>query len=130
MEKSSSLRYGFLLVLLVLLPGCIKADWNIEMVTDPTSNVNLSPFDQWRSAYECLQNISSNCPGNYSLNEGGWVNLRSNDTVRYCNITGCADHSRAVLKCICLVKRDFKFQNGATVKDINDTINDGCRSST
>ncbi|XXG86032.1 hypothetical protein AAC387_Pa11g1015 [Persea americana] len=129
MEKSSSLRYGFLLVLLVLLPCCTKADWNIKEVTDPTRNVNLSPFDQWRSAYECLQDISSNCPGNYTLTERGWVNLKWRDTIPYCNITGCADHSRAVLECISLVKRDFKFENGATVKDINDTINEGCRSS-
>lgn len=27
--------------------------------TDPTDNVNLSPIQAWRSAYYCLQNVST-----------------------------------------------------------------------
>lgn len=36
------------------LPACFFAD---AQPGDPTGNVNLSPFEKWRSAYECMQNV-------------------------------------------------------------------------
>ncbi|KAK8514376.1 hypothetical protein V6N13_063267 [Hibiscus sabdariffa] len=45
-----------------VVPGITFADAKIKQVTDPTGNVNLSPFQQWESAYECLQNDSMEPP--------------------------------------------------------------------
>lgn len=73
---------------------------------------------------------TSSCPGKYSLTEKGLPILNNSDTADYCKPNGSADYTRAVLECVSLVKRDYKFQNGATVEEIKDEINVGCNSST
>ncbi|KAK1572050.1 hypothetical protein Q3G72_026857 [Acer saccharum] len=129
MEKTSrtGTRVWFLCGFLVashLLCGA-HADKRIKQVTDPTGNVNLSPFEQWRSASECLQNISTSCPDKYTLNETGWLNVTAADKDSFCS-SGCAQHTYAVLTCIHLVKRDYKFINKATVQDLRNHIAYGC----
>ncbi|MQM11591.1 hypothetical protein Taro_044495 [Colocasia esculenta] len=118
-----------LLVCFLLLLGYTTAQENggsvIKKVTDPTGNINLAPFIQMRSAYECLQNTSDACPDKYQLKLAGWVNVTSPDTGSYCK--SCAKQTAGfVLTCISLVKRDFKFVDGTTVRDINNTITQGC----
>ncbi|KAL5991347.1 hypothetical protein ACLOJK_012254 [Asimina triloba] len=99
----------------------------MENHPDPTANVNLSPFEQWRSAYMCLQKIPERCQGLRRLTEAGWVNVTQSDTEGYCrSADGCADPTRDVLLCVSLVHRTYKFRNRATVNDINTTINHGC----
>ncbi|KAK4835747.1 hypothetical protein QYF36_014018 [Acer negundo] len=102
-----------------------KSNERIKQVTDPTGNVNLSPFEQWRSAYECLQNISTSCLDKFTLNETGWLNLTAAEKDSFCSL-GCAQHTYAVLTCIDLVKRDYKFINKATVQDLRNYIAYGC----
>lgn len=65
------------------------------------------------------------CPEKYQLSGKGWVNVTQADTDEYCN-SGCAEHTKAVLLCVSLVKRDYKFADKSTVKTINITITDGC----
>ncbi|KAK9283968.1 hypothetical protein L1049_012226 [Liquidambar formosana] len=108
--------------------GKIMNYGQIKEVVDPTGNVNLSPFQQWRSAYECLLNTSNSCQDKYQLTEEGWVNVTLADTEEYCKWGGCAQHSRAVLMCLHLVKHDFRFIDKATVQDVNNTITQGCSS--
>ncbi|EOY20198.1 Uncharacterized protein TCM_045574 [Theobroma cacao] len=116
--------YGFLVT--SLLFSQINADGKIKQVTDPTGNVNLSPFQQWKSAYECLQNKSTSCSDKYILTEAGWMNITTADTDEFCKPGGCGEHTMAVLTCIHLVKRDYKFANKATVQDLIVTITQGC----
>ncbi|OMO89963.1 hypothetical protein COLO4_19482 [Corchorus olitorius] len=119
--------YGFLVT--CILFSQINADGKIRLVTDPTRNVNLSPFQQWISAYECLQNKSQSCFINstdYTLTEKGWLNVTGPDGAGFCKPGGCKDHTEAVLTCIHEVKRDYMFQNKATLWDLNFTIHDGC----
>lgn len=114
------------LVTFLLLCSDTNADGTIKKVTDPTGNVNLSPFEQWESARECLQNNSTSCPDKYQLTETGWVNVTRADTGDYCKPGGCAEHTRAVLLCIHQVKRDYKFIDKTTVPTLNATITAGC----
>ncbi|XP_039056987.1 uncharacterized protein LOC120200147 [Hibiscus syriacus] len=116
-----------ILVVSLLFSGT-KADTKIKQVTDPTGNVNLSPFQQWESAYECLQNKSQSCSDIYTLTEAGWMNVTSNDATDFCKAGGCGEHTKAVLTCIHHVKRDYKFINKATVWDLKYTITHGCTS--
>uniref|UniRef100_A0A166A3W7 DUF7731 domain-containing protein n=1 Tax=Daucus carota subsp. sativus TaxID=79200 RepID=A0A166A3W7_DAUCS len=104
---------------------CAADDGIIKQVGDPTSNINLTPFEQWRSAYECMLNTSTWCPEKYQLSGTGWVNVTQADTDEYCN-SGCAEHTKAVLLCVSLVKRDYKFADKSTVHTINVTIANGC----
>ncbi|KVH94126.1 uncharacterized protein LOC112518004 [Cynara cardunculus var. scolymus] len=92
---------------------------------NPIYNVNLAPFIQRLSAYYCLQNVSSDCPGNFTLKIDGWLNISASETLAFCD-GGCAQHTQAVLKCVWYVKDDFKFENKATIKNLNDTIISGC----
>ncbi|XP_004296010.1 PREDICTED: uncharacterized protein LOC101300040 [Fragaria vesca subsp. vesca] len=101
-----------------------------ENKTDPTDNVNLSPFQAWRSAYYCLQ---KKAPGNctaletVSLTEKGLLDVIPSEIGEYCSAaSGCAQHVLDVLKCVHLCKRDFWFANNATVSVLNQTIHDGC----
>ncbi|XP_050370821.1 uncharacterized protein LOC126788853 [Argentina anserina] len=104
-----------------------------ENKTDPTDNVNLSPFWAWRSAYFCLQKPA---PGNckalvtVSLTDKGLLDVIPSKIQDYCTTSGCAQHVLDVLKCIHLCKRDFWFANNATVAVLNQTIHDGCSNRT
>ncbi|XP_019706326.1 uncharacterized protein [Elaeis guineensis] len=97
---------------------------------DPRAHPNLSPFEQWRSAYDCLQNISTyqkeNCPEKYQLTAKGWVNVTTGDTELYCG--RCKDHTLNLLGCLEDVMRQphYKFESGERVADINYTIAQGC----
>ncbi|KAF5796044.1 hypothetical protein HanXRQr2_Chr08g0346851 [Helianthus annuus] len=93
--------------------------------TNPIYNVNLAPFIQRLSAYYCIYNESSNCRGNFNLTMEGWLNITESETRAFCD-GGCLQHTHDVLQCVWYVLDDFKFENGATIKNINDTINIGC----
>ncbi|KAI3678588.1 hypothetical protein L6452_37887 [Arctium lappa] len=93
--------------------------------SNPIYNVNLAPFIQRLSAYYCLQNVSSDCPGNFTLRGDGWLNTSASETLAFCD-GGCAQHTQAVLNCVWYVDKDYKFENKATIKNINDTIIIGC----
>ncbi|KAI3760342.1 hypothetical protein L1987_50736 [Smallanthus sonchifolius] len=93
--------------------------------TNPTYNVNLAPFIQRRSAYYCLQNFSSDCPGSFTLTEGGWLNISESATDEFCK-GGCVQHTQDVLRCVWYVHQEYTFENGAMLKDINETMRIGC----
>ncbi|KAL7583477.1 uncharacterized protein LOC128129336 [Lactuca sativa] len=93
--------------------------------TNPTYNVNLAPFIQDLSAYYCLLNVSSDCPGKFTLHVGGWLNISANETQAFCE-GGCAQHTQQLLKCVKYVKQNYVFRNKATINNLNDTINIGC----
>ncbi|KAK1571541.1 hypothetical protein Q3G72_018793 [Acer saccharum] len=97
---------------------------------DPTRYVNLSPFRQWRSAYECILNETNPCEPQYKLTMSGIVYVPQEDVGNYCGGSGCAEHVRIVLHCIHQVKRDFWFANSAPVQFINNSINHGCDTTT
>ncbi|XP_056176147.1 uncharacterized protein LOC115670561 [Syzygium oleosum] len=97
-----------------------------KVISDPLKNVNLSPFQQWISAYECLNKTSPTCAAN-GLNLTGIIHVTGSEVTDYCN--GCAQWTKDVLTCIHLVKRDFWFANNATVKLINETISHGCATN-
>ncbi|KAI3507978.1 hypothetical protein L1887_22976 [Cichorium endivia] len=99
--------------------------FDLKDTTNPQYNVNLAPFIQHLSAYYCLMNVSSDCPGNFTLHVGGWLNISQSETQAFCE-GGCAQHTRQVLKCVQYIKDDYKFENKATIKHLNDTINIGC----
>ncbi|KAI3434246.1 uncharacterized protein J3R85_006707 [Psidium guajava] len=107
------------------LSFCIFLTLSCAKPEEPLKNVNLSPFWQWRSAYECLKNTSATC-GVHELNMTGIIQVTgSSQVAEYCN--GCAQWTRdVVLTCIHLVKRDFWFMNKATIEQINDAISRGC----
>ncbi|XVF00396.1 hypothetical protein REPUB_Repub03eG0282000 [Reevesia pubescens] len=54
------------------------------------------------------------------------MNVTAADEEDFCKSGGCGVHTKAVLTCIHLVKRDYKFINKARVQDINFTITHGC----
>lgn len=58
----------------------------------------------------------------------GWLNVTSSDGKSFC-AGGCAAHTRDVLLCLEHVKKDFYFANKATIRDLNETINNGCNTS-
>ncbi|KAI3806237.1 hypothetical protein L1987_22136 [Smallanthus sonchifolius] len=93
--------------------------------TNPTYNVNLAPFIQRLSAYYCLQNVSSDCPGNFTLTEKGWLNISESATDAFCK-GGCLQHTQDVLQCVWYVHQEYSFENGATIKDIKETMRIGC----
>ncbi|XVF41250.1 hypothetical protein PTKIN_Ptkin01aG0265500 [Pterospermum kingtungense] len=126
--KATRLLCLYCVLVTCLLFSPINADGKIKQVTDPRGNVNLSPFQQWESAYECLQNTSDVCSTNYTLTEAGWMNVSMTDKDEFCKSGGCGEHTQAVLTCIHEVKRDYKFISRATVQDINYTITYGCNS--
>ncbi|XP_019168477.1 PREDICTED: uncharacterized protein LOC109164142 [Ipomoea nil] len=111
--------FGFLL----LLCNAAKAEFR----ENPTWNPNLTPFEQWRSAYFCLLNFKANttCIPKYVLSMKGWLNVTKNEGPGFCS-SKCVKETRNVLHCISHTKRDFWFANKATVNDINQTIIDGC----
>ncbi|KAL3719867.1 hypothetical protein ACJRO7_004796 [Eucalyptus globulus] len=108
---------------LLWLSFCILLALSCAKTEKPLQNVNLSPFWQWRSAYECLQNTSSKCVGK-NLDMTGNIQVTGSELTDYCN--GCKPWTIDVLNCIHSVKRDFWFSNNATIKQINDSINQGC----
>ncbi|KAL0297997.1 UNVERIFIED_CONTAM: hypothetical protein Sangu_3167000 [Sesamum angustifolium] len=73
-----------------------------------------------------INKTTKRCPEKYWLTDSGWLNVSHDDGVGFCAEGGCAEHTRAVLLCIHHVKRDYSFTNHASVKDLNDTINNGC----
>ncbi|ONK62710.1 uncharacterized protein A4U43_C07F7300 [Asparagus officinalis] len=113
---------------LTLVMCFLLANFIISHGKDPRAHPNLSPFQQWESAYDCLQNNSARCSDKYQLTQAGWVNVTLADTEDYCK-GGCANDTAYVLQCLDDVMRgDFKFENKETVKDINYTITQGCSS--
>ncbi|KAM3234167.1 hypothetical protein P3L10_019526 [Capsicum annuum] len=128
MENSQSYgrKIGVLCLFLgmFLLQSCVIA----EDRKHPTKNVNLAPFQQWRSAYFCLTNTSPICSKNHTLTMSGWLNVTYDEGKKFCEEGGCADHTKGVLDCIHHVKRDFWFANKATIKHIYKTIHVGCNT--
>ncbi|KAL7124668.1 hypothetical protein ABFS83_14G063800 [Erythranthe nasuta] len=121
--SSIATSLGLFLAIFLLL-RCAQSENRLY----PTANQNLSPNEAWRSTEFCLQNISSSCPVNYTLTHSGWLNVTHTDGPTFCEAGGCAEHTRAVLLCLYHVKIDYYFANFATIKDLSDTINNGCTS--
>ncbi|KAL9418779.1 hypothetical protein AB3S75_036684 [Citrus x aurantiifolia] len=121
-ERKVCFLYGLLMISLLLCVNRADAEPG-----DPTGNVNLSPFEKWRSAYECMQNVSHSCSDKYTLNDSGWLNVTDGDAGDFCT-GGCFEHTKAVLTCIHLVKDDYKFVNRVTVQDVTNFITNGCAS--
>lgn len=69
--------------------------------------------------------VSENCDKKYNLTEKGWPNVTNSDVDTFCK-GGCAEHTKAVLECIFLVKQDYEFADENTVPKINHTITKGC----
>ncbi|XP_059298447.1 uncharacterized protein LOC132051209 [Lycium ferocissimum] len=128
MENSHS--YGTRIRILCLFLGMflLLSGVSAENRKYPTGNVNLAPFEQWRSAYFCLRNTSPLCSKNHTLTMSGWLNVTQKESKKFCVKGGCADYTKRVLNCIHHVKRDFWFANKATVQHIYDTIDIGCNS--
>ncbi|CAI0382440.1 unnamed protein product [Linum tenue] len=110
-------------VAFLLFPLCATAE-------NPLTNVNLSPFCEWRSAYDCMQNFSKSCEGKDVLTLAGVVDVNDTEVGEYCKEGGCWKHTTDVLYCISLVKRDFWFSNKATVSALTNAIHSGCQSMT
>ncbi|KAJ8751477.1 hypothetical protein K2173_016694 [Erythroxylum novogranatense] len=109
----------------LLVIGYAKAEYTLK----PLRELHLSPFLQWRSAYECLLNVSDSCL-NKDITLSGELDVNQTEIETYCN-RGCAEHTtRYVLTCVHWAKRDFWFANKATVKDLNDTITKHCANNT
>ncbi|KAJ8553040.1 hypothetical protein K7X08_020433 [Anisodus acutangulus] len=128
MENSNS--YGIRIGILCLFMGMflLLSSVSAENRKYPTGNVNLAPFEQWRSAYFCLLNTSPVCSKNHTLTMSGWLNVTHDEGKIFCQKGGCADYTIGVLGCIRHVKRDFWFANKAKVQHIYDTIDIGCYS--
>ncbi|XP_037497231.1 uncharacterized protein LOC110010149 [Jatropha curcas] len=111
----------------IFLLLCAKAD---AYDYNPLGNVNLSPFSQMRSAWECMQNFSEACTSSKDvLKLEGVVNVSKAEVPEYCKSGGCGEHTKHVLTCVFYVKRDFTFANGATVHNITGTIERGCTTN-
>ncbi|KAL6326454.1 hypothetical protein AAG906_008316 [Vitis piasezkii] len=129
MEKSWSFRgvvwllCGFFM--LSLLVCSTNADAEYDKKYHPTKNVNLTPFMQYLSVYQCMLNVSEHCDKKYYLTEKGWPNVTNSDVDTFCK-GGCAEHTKAVLECISLVKQDYEFADENTVPKIDYTITKGC----
>ncbi|XP_075090120.1 uncharacterized protein LOC142171514 [Nicotiana tabacum] len=128
MENSQS--YGKRIGILFLFWGMflLLSGVSAEDRQNPTKNVNLAPFMQWRSAYFCLLNTSPVCSKNHTLTLSGWLNVKKEEGKKFCEKGGCAEHTKGVLDCIHHVKRDFWFANKATVQHIYNTIDIGCHT--
>ncbi|PON72863.1 hypothetical protein PanWU01x14_063320 [Parasponia andersonii] len=105
---------------------------NAENTTEPTTNVNFSENQKWRSVYFCLKNKAPNgpCQPKDVLTPVGNLSVSRLELDEYCKPGNCADHIRNnVLKCIFLVMRshdEIVFRNNATLRVVNDTITHGC----
>ncbi|CAL5388324.1 unnamed protein product [Camellia sinensis] len=104
-----------------------------ENRTYPEGNVNLSPFQAWRSAHWCMLNFRKNntCTSNNMLTEQGVLVVSPGEEAEFCKAGGCADQTRAVLSCIHHVKRGYFFMNpnGITLNHIYNIIKNACPSS-
>ncbi|TKY56611.1 hypothetical protein E2542_SST21056 [Spatholobus suberectus] len=106
--------------------GHVNAD--TENRTEPRRNVNLTPFESWRSAYFCLLNTSSNCLSKgYTLALDGVLNVKDSEIKDFCN-GGCYYHTLAVLSCIEDVKRDFYFGTKQPVSFVENATKNACAS--
>ncbi|KAF7833845.1 uncharacterized protein G2W53_016178 [Senna tora] len=108
---------GILLLLLNLA--------NAENRTEPRRNVNLSPFEKWRSAYFCMQNMTNSCTGKDILTLSGWLSVVDSEIRDYCD-KGCHAQTLVVMQCIQDVHRHFKFETGAPLAFVKDTIVNAC----
>lgn len=70
--------------------------------------------------------VSSDCPGNFALKVDGWLNISEIQTHAFCD-GGCSQHTEDVLDCIRYVKPDYIFENHASIKNLTDTIDIGCK---
>ncbi|KAM7262784.1 hypothetical protein ACFE04_000467 [Oxalis oulophora] len=117
-------------ILLVLLAVAAAGHAKAENKTDPLQNVNLAPYWQWRSAYECMQlqyNWTANtCSEKDIISIKGIVDVPQEEITNYCQPDGCKAYIMKTLQCIRGVKRNFWFANNATVQVLNETIIHGC----
>ncbi|KAI4306296.1 hypothetical protein L6164_029582 [Bauhinia variegata] len=129
MENRSTFLVCFSLGVFLLLHGQINAE---ENKAEPRKNVNLNPFQAWRSAYFCLTNnvsqaVTCSHKKNHTLTLEGWVNVLDSDIQDYC-WSGCFQHTMDVLQCVRDVKKDFKFKNKAHIDQVWKTIHDACNN--
>ncbi|MED6217177.1 hypothetical protein PIB30_015295 [Stylosanthes scabra] len=98
-----------------------------ENKINPRANVNLSPFESWRSAYFCIMNnYSKDCAPHNTLTFSGKLYVSQDEIGNYCD-GGCKDHTLALLKCAHEVKRKgFLFENGASLLYVYNKIDAAC----
>ncbi|CAI8585180.1 unnamed protein product [Vicia faba] len=100
---------------------------NAENWEQPRRNVNLSPFESWRSAYFCLMNQSNACnhKTNYIITLNGTLNVQDSEINEFCT-SGCYDHTLLIFKCIQDVNRDFYFATKAPYSFVKNVTMNAC----
>ncbi|KAL3727781.1 hypothetical protein ACJRO7_032517 [Eucalyptus globulus] len=69
--------------------------------------------------------IYQSCEESYRLDHGGDLHVPPEYTDEFCN-GPCLSETNLVLTCIDGIVSNFIFDNHATIKDIQDTIHEGC----
>ncbi|GFP85271.1 hypothetical protein PHJA_000670800 [Phtheirospermum japonicum] len=78
-------------------------------------------------ALECLddRNIYISCEEAYRLTQKGELNVPPEYAEQYCN-GPCERETQLVLDCIDGILKYFVFYNKATLRDVRETVEDGC----
>ncbi|KAH7280530.1 hypothetical protein KP509_36G001200 [Ceratopteris richardii] len=93
---------------------------------NPQGEVNLNKNTAYNNAVKCFQNATAVCQTlGFSLNETGKLNINSTIQKQYCE-GGCANQTLVELKCVSNVYAEFRFNNAATVSDVQNAIQTGC----
>eukprot|EP00249_Psilotum_nudum_P007068 c20288_g1_i1 orf=844-1305(+) len=106
--------------------ACYYMDHAASGEENPTGEVNLNKNTAYNNALKCLTNQSSVCPSGTSLNESGLLHVNASSSNAYCRTSNCANQTLIQLRCVSLVWRDFRFNNDASVSDLESAITTGC----
>ncbi|URE19961.1 hypothetical protein MUK42_12091 [Musa troglodytarum] len=79
------------------------------------------------SALACFNDryVYSSCQESYRLNAGGTLNVPREATDGYCG-GPCLTETKLVLSCVDNILYNFRFYNGASVRDVRYTLDAGC----
>ncbi|XP_031486479.1 uncharacterized protein LOC116254948 [Nymphaea colorata] len=72
--------------------------------------------------------VYSRCDYQYRLSVSGNLNIPEAQTDAYCS-GPCLEETDLVLHCVDQIMDNFLFYNRATIRDIRDTVHDGCGHS-
>ncbi|URE19960.1 hypothetical protein MUK42_12091 [Musa troglodytarum] len=114
MSSISPLKcWCLLLAVLCLSTSCCKSDQNAEDIV--------------ASALACFNDryVYSSCQESYRLNAGGTLNVPREATDGYCG-GPCLTETKLVLSCVDNILYNFRFYNGASVRDVRYTLDAGC----
>lgn len=92
-----------------------------------TGDEGHNPIQIAEKALQCFndKNIYSSCEEAYRLTQSGNLNVPLEYTDQYCG-GPCLSETHHVLDCINGVLSHFLFYNQATVRDVEETIKEGC----